>query len=82
MESMSEREILEEIASNEFNYFLARRLNRAMADKNMTQADLVRDTMISASTISRYSDAKGCPSAYNLYKISLALDTPIEYFFS
>lgn len=79
---MTDREELEKIAALEFKRLFARRLNSALYEKQMTQATLSSMTMIPKATISRYSDAKSCPSAYNVYKISFALGKPINYFFS
>lgn len=77
----TERERLEEAASNEFRRLFARKLAQAMYEKKMSQAELSDATMIAKATISRYCNGDSCPSGYNIYKISLALDKPVAFFY-
>lgn len=60
----------------------ARRLVSAMYERKITNADLSDATMIPKATISRYCKGNTCPSAYNIYKLSFALDKPVSYFYS
>ena len=54
------------------------RLAKVMCLKNKTQIDLVKETGISQSTISRYITGRSCPSILELRRISDALNCTIS----
>lgn len=72
---------LENFARKAFSRHFARRLVDAMYEKRMNQNELAEKTRISKGTISVYISGKGNPLAYNVYKLSIALDKPIDYFY-
>lgn len=76
-----EGEDLEEKCKEEFQKFLGERIRRAMAEKGMDAKELSVKSRINKYTLYRYISGNGMPSVYNMYKISIVLDKPIEYFF-
>lgn len=58
----------------------ADRLKQVLADKNISQADLVVLTGIGKSSISQYISGKNVPSTERQKEIAIALRCPADYF--
>lgn len=55
------------------------RINEALKNNNMKQADLVRKTGISKSTISGYLSGRYIPRQQNIYILAEALNVDIDW---
>ena len=60
--------------------YFAEQLNRAMAEKNLSAADLSRLTGIGKNSISGYVKGTNEPKGDYLEKLAAALDVPITFF--
>ena len=72
---------LERWCREEFRKMFGRRLQSAINEKNMTQTELSKKTRIPLSTVNHYILGNIMPTAYAVYKFSLVLKKPIDYFY-
>ena len=81
LDDMSDGKKLEEFARKEFCRDFSEKLNAAMSERGLNGKQLATKTRISAGSISAYCHGRRTPSTYNLYKLAIALEKPILYFF-
>lgn len=59
-------------------YAISRNIKQALNDLGMSQRRLAEQIGLSEVTLSRYMKGERQPTAYSLYRISLALKVPVE----
>lgn len=68
------------IKGNETRYIFAKRLNKTLVEKKITQEQLCEETGISTGALSAYRNGTKEPRITNLYAISKYLDVSSDYF--